>query len=296
MDFTVTTGGGQCGEARDGQNITGNLTDTLSCGGLNLGGGSGNTVQEGITPSGTTNRFAITGCVGNNCTLGGTAAGTATATRDCSSAGCFFGTPLPIPNGGQTTCVVNTFASAATGHVDISTGVISDLGISLNSEIKVTGAANVAQPCPICVVAGTPSPSTPMTGTCDRGARKDLACTTTNPQKLSKDCAAGGTDGSIAAGTISVNLSPLTTGSSQMSNATGAFCPSQTVVGCFGSGTCRSFRENGNPAGAMSIGVPKSIKLASTFCIPQTTSPLVNFAAKLPGPGALSLVGDVKLN
>ena len=51
----MTQGGGQCGEARDGVNLTGNVTDVLSCGGLNLGGGNGNTVQEGITPSGTTN-------------------------------------------------------------------------------------------------------------------------------------------------------------------------------------------------------------------------------------------------
>jgi hypothetical protein len=297
LDFTVTTGGGQCGEARDGQNLTGNVTDVLSCGGLNLGGGSGNTVAEGITPSGTTNRFAITGCVGNNCTLGGTALNTATATRDCSAAGCFFGTPLPIPNGGQTTCVVNTFASSASGTIDISTGIITNLGISLNSDIRVTGASFVNQPCPICTVAGTPSPANPMTGTCSRGARSGLACTTTNPQKLSKDCAAGGTDGSISAGIIAVNLTPLTTGERLVSNATGAFCPSQTTVGCFGSGACRSFRETGQAAGSLlPLGSPKAVKLASTFCIPSTSSALVNFAAKLPGPGALSLVGNLTLN
>src|SRR5687768_191732 len=94
LDFTVTTDGGQCGEARTGENLTGTVTDVLSCGGLNLGGGAGNTVAEGITPSGTTSRFSITGCVGNVCTLGGTALATATATRDCTSTGCFFGTPI----------------------------------------------------------------------------------------------------------------------------------------------------------------------------------------------------------
>src|SRR5262249_12113662 len=154
-------------------------------------GGSGNTVQEGLFPSGTTSRFAITGCTGTSCTLGGTPLASATATRDCTSTGCVFGTPVPIPDGGQTMCIVNTLASNAAGTIDIATGVITNLGISLNSDVRVTGAANVSEPCPICTVAGTPSPANPMTGTCSRGVRAGLACTTTNPQKLSKDCVAG---------------------------------------------------------------------------------------------------------
>jgi hypothetical protein len=292
-DLTVTLGGGNCGEIRDGANV---LLRNLQCGGLNIGGGSGNTVKEGLTPSGTTNRFAITGCVGNSCTLGGSAANTATPTRDCSSTGCFFGTPLPIPNGGQTTCVTNRFAANASGTLDISTGVITNLGINLSSTIIVTGIANVAQPCPICTVVGTPSPTNPLTGTCNKGMNAGQACTTTNPQGLSKNCGVNSSDG-VEAGTIAVNLTPLTTATKTVTNATGAFCPSQTTVGCFAEGTCRTITENGTPAGTLlPIGTSKGIKLASTFCIPATSSALVNFAARLPGPGALSLVGDLKLN
>jgi hypothetical protein len=54
-------------------------------------------------------------------------------------------------------------------------------------------------------------------------------------------------------------------------------------------------RETGDPAGALAIGTPKAITLASVFCVANTASPLVNANANLPGPGATSLVGTVTL-
>jgi hypothetical protein len=48
-------------------------------------------------------------------------------------------------------------------------------------------------------------------------------------------------------------------------------------------------------AGALSIGTPKAITLASVFCVASTASPIVNANANLPGPGATSLVGTVTL-
>ena len=54
-------------------------------------------------------------------------------------------------------------------------------------------------------------------------------------------------------------------------------------------------RETGVPAGALAVGVPKAITLASVFCVANTTSPIVNANANLPGPGATSLVGTVTL-
>jgi hypothetical protein len=54
-------------------------------------------------------------------------------------------------------------------------------------------------------------------------------------------------------------------------------------------------RDNGVPAGALTIGVPKAIKLGSVFCVSATTNPTVNSNANLPGPGATSVVGTVTL-
>jgi hypothetical protein len=54
-------------------------------------------------------------------------------------------------------------------------------------------------------------------------------------------------------------------------------------------------REVGAPTGALSIGVPKAVKLGSAFCVGPTTNPTVNSNANLPGPGATSIVGTVTL-
>jgi hypothetical protein len=65
---------------------------------------------------------------------------------------------------------------------------------------------------------------------------------------------------------------------------------------CVRAGTIvQLIRETGVTAGALSIGVPKSITLASVFCVATTASPLVNANANLPGPGATSIVGTVTL-
>ena len=54
-------------------------------------------------------------------------------------------------------------------------------------------------------------------------------------------------------------------------------------------------REIGAPAGAMTIGVAKAIKLGSVFCVAATTNPTVNSNANLPGPGATSVTGTITL-
>src|SRR5262249_54728553 len=154
------------------------------------------------------------------------------------------------------------------------------------SDIYLT--SNLAQPCPRCSATGTPSQ--PGTGTCDRGPRAGMACTTTSSTGLTRDCPTGGSssanicgpahnqscscvpgggyclDGAHG-GAIPVNLSPLTTSTASATNATGFFCPQQINPGCFGSGTCRTITENGVAAGPISTGVPASATLASVFCM-----------------------------
>jgi hypothetical protein len=73
-----------------------------------------------------------------------------------------------------------------------------------------------------------------------------------------------------------------------------ATCPAPGV--CTRAGTLvQLVREVGTPAGALSIGVPSTIKLGSSFCVGATTNPTVNSNANLPGPGATNVTGTVTL-
>jgi hypothetical protein len=288
IDFTTVAGAGSCGTSKNASNA---VITNLSCGALDLGGG-GSTVPEGPVPDGATNRFLITSCAGNSCTLGASGGGLGI---DCTAPGCAFGPPLPISNGGLSTCIVNSFATAGGGSVDLGSGAMS-LNIPLSSHVFVTG--NETQPCPRC--SGSGSPSTPAQGVCDRGARAGLVCTTTNGGGLSSDCQPGGADGSTDLGSISVDLSPVVTSVASDSDPNGLFCPGQTNLnnnnGCFGSTACRSYSETGTPAGPLVTDVAAPVTLASAFCIPATGNALIDGAASLPGPGAASLSGTVTLH
>ncbi|MCW5893718.1 MAG: hypothetical protein KIT14_24655 [bacterium] len=302
LDFTTVVGTGACGVTRDASDA---VLKSLTCGGLNIGGGN-STVLESITPDGGTNRMAVTGCTDDVCTLGPWAA--PGPSFDCTTTGCSFGPPLPIANAGTSTCVVNTLSAPVAGSLDLATGTTSDLSLKLSSSLYLTG--NATQPCPRCSASGTPE--APGAGTCDRGARSGLACASTNSQGLSRDCPPGGagsgnpctpgatcTDGSQNLGAIPIDLTPLTTGAVSRTAANGLFCPGQAAGqrGCFiGGANCTAIEESGVPAGALlPAGTTRPITFASIFCIPTTTSPLVNFAANLPGPGANSLVGNITL-
>ncbi len=316
LDFANGLPGGTCGSARDGSNT---VIKTLHCGGLNIGGGA-STVGEGPTPDGSQSRFALA-CVGTSCTISSTntTPPVNSSAPDCTATGCNFGTPLPIPNTSLpnlTTCVLNTFTSNASGTLDLSTGT-SSTNVSLTSTTYLTG--NVAQPCPACragaggtgaILSG--SPASPAHGFCDRGPRATQACTTTDSLGYTRDCLTGGVgappkdcqagvpghdgcvDGTIV-GPIAVDLSPLTTGIANANNATGTFCPGQGgspgTNGCFGQPTCQTIIENGVAAGPITTGADATATLASVFCIASTANGLVNFAADLPGPGAVSLPG-----
>jgi len=302
VDFTIGAGGGNCGMIAPGPLPAGHLINGdnthLTCGGLAIGG-SGSTVAEGATPSGNSTRFGLTGCSGGSCTLTGVAdAGLPTGING-SKVGSFFGSVLPIPNTatpGLSTCVRNLFASDASGTVNLNTGDVS-AGVNLSVTTWVTG--NVTQPCPKCTgYVGTPGPASPKTGTCDRGATIGGACTTVNPNGLTKDCLPGGADGSFALAPFGVNLTPLVSATSSKTNATGAFCPSQAGNGCFGGSgaVCTSITENGVPAGALAVSTPAPVTLASVFCIPAAGNALIDGAASLPGPGATSLPGTLTTN
>ncbi|MCW5890909.1 MAG: hypothetical protein KIT14_10180 [bacterium] len=305
LDFIAATGTGLCGDRR--RNDLTVLSD-LECNKLYIGGGNA-TVTASTNPSGVVNRIAITGCTGNSCTLGPTLAQTGPSNSiECTNTGCFFGSPVAIPNFGTSSCVINTFATPVSGTLDVSTGVTTNLGFNLQSATYVTG--NNTQPCPICVTAVPGGAFAPQPGTCDRGARKNMACISSNPQGLSRDCQPlngevdpGTGQATQFAGNLAVNLSPLTTGTrteTRLDPNGGLFCPGQGAGqrGCFlGGNTCRQVNLSGAPSGSLlPIGTTAQGRFASIFCIPSSTSALLNVGANLPGPGATTIVADLRLN
>jgi len=331
LDFTTVTGHGECGMVTDDASGAGTKLKSLTCGGLNIGGDQ-STVLEGLTPDGATTRFCVQSCDANVCTLApSTDFG---PTHDCSTTRCNFGPPLPIPNFGTSTCVINTFKAPGSGSINYNTAATTDMVVPLDSHVYLTG--NPTNPCPICLqTAGGPAcagtPDAPCTGVCSRGPDAGGPCTSTNSAGLSKDCDPDGTD----LGSLEVNLNPLTTGQATKSHpgvnnggtqTGGIFCPGQDPTdptdtdsfdypGCFGTrnsnrtgvggdvlvaGDCRYIEENGAPAGSLlPIGTAKPSTLATVFCIPVVPGQLgtlINSAGALPGPGATTLVGMVKLN
>ncbi len=263
IDFTTTAGTGVCGTAESAA-MPPEVFD-LACSGLNIGGGL-STVLEGPTPDGATNRFLVN-CTGDDCVVSATPTGS--SCWDCTNTGCFFGTPLPIENGGTSTCVVNRFAAPASGNIDKSTGSTTNLSINLASGTFLTGVpgSTYSAPdtvCPVCQVGGVAvsgTPDAPATGTCNGGARAGLECSSTNSDGLTRDCLPGGVcqvgdvgcdpgvntcepgspckDTALNLGALAVDLTPLITGSANKTAADGLFCPGQGApqVGCFGRAT-----------------------------------------------------------
>jgi hypothetical protein len=70
-------------------------------------------------------------------------------------------------------------------------------------------------------------------------------------------------------------------------NQPGAFAP--------GGGTAQTIRVFGSPAGDVTDKLEHAATLASVFCIPPTYDPIIDSAANLPGPGAVSLPGSSQL-
>jgi hypothetical protein len=99
-----------------------------------------------------------------------------------------------------------------------------------------------------------------------------------------------------------VDLTPIGTGTVVEENATGTFCPGQDATapganGCFGDPACDYIQARGSDAvGLADGGAPVSGTLASIFCIPATGNGLIDGAADLPGPGEVTLPGELELN
>jgi hypothetical protein len=323
LEFVTTTGAGDCGDVKTGGAGGTTLLD-LTCGNLYLGGGD-SSLPAGGTPDGSMTIFN-TACVAGTCTLSATTPGAVTAnhcstasvitgtacttppavnnttcttphgpTATCAADGfchipsCFFGTRLPIVNGGLSTCVTNSFRSNGTGSVSSGAGSGS-MNVDLFSQPSVTG--NATAPCPLC--SGAPGP-----GTCSAvAANPGAACTGTNSAGNNYECVAA-TGSSL--GEFQVNLGAVSTSGSILAGGGGMFCPGQVNAGAFGFGgsmaptTVADYIDvSGSAAGTLSPGT-HAVTVGTTFCIPATGNVLIDGSTDLPGPGAVALVGTWEL-
>jgi hypothetical protein len=262
---TNQVGAGNCGTT------DGSVNPNLLCSDLYIGGGA-STTPAGATPPGSNTQFNVGGANDRLCAR--TAAQTGSS-RNCTDVGCFFGSPLPIVNGPLSTCVDNTFLQRGGGQLIPTTGdAIANL--PLQSTVTVTG--NATRPCPLC--------SLPTGGTCSADAVNAGA-------SCSQDATTGQSHDCIAAGPVlspfAVTLAPITTGSATKTNASGLFCPSQANAGAFGDGTVKTITTTGSAPGNLTTGPALAGTLGSVFCIPATGNVLIDGAADLPGPGAVTL-------
>jgi hypothetical protein len=183
-------------------------------------------------------------------------------------ASCFFGPPVPV-NGFPASCVVNTFASDASGMIDLL-GPSATLSVQLSSRVYISTLNPTA--CPQCIG-----------NVCTFGQNTGGTCDTNNVNMTSLDCPPS--DGTYIA-TLPINLTPLTTGEALSTAADGNFCPDQVTPGAFGSPDVRAIRQQGS----LNIATMEAT-LVSNFCIPSTGSAALDNLANLPGPGTLSLPG-----
>jgi hypothetical protein len=218
-------------------------------------------------------RICLNGAPGSN------GAGACTTDADCGAVracdlrpNCYFGAPVPVQLGAASTCIMNAIATDVCAQSDLLTRQTTITSASLAAHAYLTGDG--ASPCPRCVA-----------GTCTSGQRAGLPCSGgVGSLQTTIECPP---DAARFAGTIGVDLSGLSTGSSTLvADANELFCPGQRIGGAFGVAADR-ITEHGSPL----LGGPNlfSLTLAGTFCIPSSGSGLFNSVAGIPGPGAVAV-------
>ena len=179
LSFTTGIGSGNCGNIRNG---AGTIIKNLTCGGLYTGGGSNTVPLPYAVPDTGNTLTGISACNSgtNVLTFTNRTSAQTGSNRNCSTVGCLFGPPLPIPNSVSTptsVCVVNVVATNASGTANCATGV-SNLNLPLTSNLYLDGdlLPNRAgiQVCPVCIA-----------GACVGGANDGVNCA------VPADCPAG---------------------------------------------------------------------------------------------------------
>lgn len=273
---------------------------------LSVGGGSATLVPPAKVPDGATTVLAATGLTGTmavlgpssgtgpkDCTLGagpgrhcvngapGTGGGACSADAQCGvpgscalDANCFFGPPLPL-GGPAAACVENVVLADMCGDVDL-VGFATNVNSALSARVFLTGDA--ASPCPRC-----------MSGKCTAGPNAGNGCQPVGTLATSLDCPP---DPASFVGTITVVITPLSTEPQATSASSGLFCPGQNHPGAFGVPAVRRIATSGR---RLSLLDP-SLALAAPFCVPTTHGGAIDVISDLPGPGAVSISGQLDVS
>jgi len=213
----------------------------------------------------------VTACSGTALTLGNLASTETGSNRNCTSVGCLFGPPLPMPNTFNppySVCVINLVASNATGTADCSSGAAS-ISLPLASALYIdgdlfkqsggmdhcVGGTNPGAVCTMnsqctgggfCSVGIQPCPICAGDGKCHGGDNDGAACTPADSAlnssfPTSQDCLPPSGNG---IGSLSIALA-LTTGTTSLTaadyNANAQCTASGQPFDCctgMGSGTC----------------------------------------------------------
>jgi hypothetical protein len=203
---------------------------------------------------------------------------------------------------------LNNGAGCARG-ADCPGGLCSSFvgDIALHSSPLTTGAASLSSSFDnsLCTGPGTPQACCTNVGTGNCNVFCPGQSVSQRGAFLSPICLGGTNDGEPCAtladcpgGTSCRNgvLNNYCVGGANdgLGCSSAASCPSPGV--CSKAGTlAQVIRASGAAAGPLSFGVAQPIGLASVFCVPTTTSAVVNANANLPGPSAATLAGTIIL-
>src|ERR1051325_3502616 len=99
LNFTTSIGAGNCGTLKTS---TGVLLENLACGGLYTGGGRAGLPLPFQVPDMGSSLTGVASCSGTSLSLTNLTSIQTGSNRNCTSLGCLFGPPLPIPNSATT--------------------------------------------------------------------------------------------------------------------------------------------------------------------------------------------------
>jgi hypothetical protein len=104
-------------------------------------GGGGTTLPPSLIPDNGLSLFKVQSCTSKVLQLTSATAADTGSNLDCTSDGCFFGAPLPIPNLASpllSNCVLNTISGSASGTARCDTGA-GNVDFLLHSATYLTG-------------------------------------------------------------------------------------------------------------------------------------------------------------
>ena len=271
LSFTTGLGSGNCGSY---------VTDTgtmvsLGCNKTYIGGGQSLVALFPTpVPDNGKSLTKVSCCKGTSLTLANLTSSDTSSNRNCTSTGCLFGPPLPIPNPisiPASTCVILNVAQNAAGSARCDVGSVN-LNIPLTSNNYLDGdlfprTSTNSQ----CTGMGTDNCCTgSTTGTCGfansqcTGSGTDTCCTGSGTGSCTacetSQCTGSGTDSCCtAAGTGSCGFAnSQCTGSGADNCCTGSGTGSCVADHCEGgtnAGTCCTMNSDCTGGGFCSVGI-----------------------------------------